>query len=593
MTVQEMKRPARQWPLACIQASYLVLCGVLVPWYLHRVAPDAVSYLTIARKYRAWDFSDAINGYWSPMFSWLLAPLLCLGAPAEVAARTLQVTIGLVALAVAWWLGKRLELPASVRIWTTLGLVPAVAMYALTDTTPDLLVATILAAYLGVVIGQEYPRSPWQGAACGLLGALAYLAKAYAFPFFLAHYLAVSAYLLWQRRSSGEEVRRLAAATVTGLLVFAIVAGGWAGLLSRKYSRMTIGTTGSYQFSLAGRGHPTDIGGLYPPATTMAVSAWEDPTNLRIAVLPPAARRAVSPKPQPAPTPAPTPAATSAATSAAPTAAVKSEKKSGATPAAAAPGKPPQAFHPAFQMVSRLSSNCIRYAGTLFRLSPLWPLILPGLLISCWMVPRGPARDRAVILLGTLLLYPAGYLMIFISERFFWLITFLLSLSAGLLTTTLPALRRNPWRPCWAVVAALSLAIWPSWLLSRLQRHVLEETPAVAAHLRPMMPPGTRIASDLEWGITNSIAYHLDARYYGILRPDASAEEQERQLRQYRIRYLLLWGDPARYPFLASGREVPVGQVGGAVSPRWPRVFELPASPDQSPAADAEAVNPR
>jgi hypothetical protein len=35
---------------------------------------------------------------------------------------------------------------------------------------------------------------------------------------------------------------------------------------------------------------------------------------------------------------------------------------------------------------------------------------------------------------------------------------------------------------------------------------VLEETPAVAAQLRPMMPPGTRIASDLEWGITNSIA---------------------------------------------------------------------------------------
>jgi hypothetical protein len=80
-------------------------------------------------------------------------------------------------------------------------------MYTLTDTTPDLLVAVILVVYLGVVVGADYPRSLWQGAACGLLGALAYLAKAYAFPFFLAHFLAVSVYLLLRRRSSGEEVQ--------------------------------------------------------------------------------------------------------------------------------------------------------------------------------------------------------------------------------------------------------------------------------------------------------------------------------------------------------------------------------------------------
>jgi hypothetical protein len=86
-------------------------------------------------------------------------------------------------------------------------------MYALTDTTPDLLVAVILTIYIGVVIGKDYPRSLWQGAACGLLGALAYLAKAYAFPFFVAHFVAVSGYLFVRRRSSGQELRRLAATT--------------------------------------------------------------------------------------------------------------------------------------------------------------------------------------------------------------------------------------------------------------------------------------------------------------------------------------------------------------------------------------------
>ena len=561
MMLPTTRRIAHKAPLAYILLGYLLLCGALLPWFLHRVAPDAVSYLTIARKYRAWEFSDAINGYWSPLLSWLVAPLLCLGAPMEITGKCLEIAIGAGALAAVWWLGKRLELPEGVRVWTTLALVPAVAMYALTDTTPDVLVAVLLAVYIGVVIGPDYPRSPWQGAACGLLGALAYLAKAYAFPFFLAHFLAVSGYLFVRRRSSRVELRRLAAATAAGLLVFALVAGGWAGLLSRKYSRPTIGTTGAYQFSLHGQGHPTDVGGLYPPATKLAISAWEDPTDLSIVPRPPGASPPARPRPA-------------------------------VVPAAVPKVKPFLPDGPFSRLFYRVYHNLIRYTGTLFRLSPLWPFILLGLLIACWNVPRGGERDRWVILIGTMLLYPAGYLLIFINERFFWLITFLLSLSAGLLTTALPVLRRKPWSTCWAVVVALSLSLWPAWLLIRLRHHVLEETDAVAAQLRPMMPPGTRIASDLEWGITNSIAFHLDARYYGLLRPQASAQEQQQQLRPYRIEYLLVWGDPAWCPFLESAREVPINQVAGGPQARWPRVFKLEAPRDPGATGEEPAVQP-
>ena len=561
MMLPTTRRIAHKAPLAYILLGYLLLCGALLPWCLHRVAPDAVSYLTIARKYRAWEVSDAINGYWSPLLSWLVAPLLCLGAPMEITGKCLEIAIGAGALAAVWWLGKRLELPEGVRVWTTLALVPAVAMYALTDTTPDVLVAVLLAVYIGVVIGPDYPRSPWQGAACGLLGALAYLAKAYAFPFFLAHFLAVSGYLFVRRRSSRVELRRLAAATAAGLLVFAVVAGGWAGLLSRKYSRPTIGTTGAYQFSLHGQGHPTDVGGLYPPATKLAISAWEDPTDLSIVPRPPGASPPARPRPA-------------------------------VVPAAVPKVKPFLPDGPLSRVFYRVYHNLIRYTGTLFRLSPLWPFILLGLLIACWNVPRGGERDRWVILIGTMLLYPAGYLLIFINERFFWLITFLLSLSAGLLTTALPVLRRKPWSTCFAVVVALSLSLWPAWLLIRLRQHVLEETPAVAAQLRPMMPPGTRIASDLEWGITNSIAFHLDARYYGLLRPHASAQEQQQQLRQYRIEYLLVWGDPAWCPFLESAREVPINQVAGGPQARWPRVFKLEAPRDPGATGEEPVEQP-
>jgi len=561
MTGSGMWWIARKSPLACILVIYFLLCGAMLPWFLHRVAPDAISYLTIARKYRAWEFNDAINGYWSPLLSWLVAPLLCLGAPMEVTGKCLELAIGAGALVAVWWLGKRLELTEVVRVWTTLAVVPAVAMYALTDTTPDLLVAMLLAVYISVVIGPDYPRSSWQGAACGLLGALAYLAKAYALPFFLAHYLAVSGYLFLRRRSSRVELSRLTAATVAGLIVFAVVAGGWTGLLSRKYSRLTIGTTGAFQYRLLSQGNPIEVGGLYPPANKLAISAWEDPTDLSIVPRPPRASPPARPRPA-------------------------------VVPAAVPRVKPFLPDGPFSRLFYRVYHNLIRYTGTLFRLSPLWPFILLGLLIAYWNVPRGGERDRWVILIGTMLLYPAGYLLIFINERFFWLITFLLSLSAGLLTTALPVLRRKPWSTCFAVVVALSLSLWPAWLLIRLRHHVLEETPAVAAQLRPMMPPETRIASDLEWGITSSIAFHIDARYYGLLRCDASAKEQQQQLQQHRIDYLLVWGDPAWCAFLESAREVPINQVAGGPQARWPRVFKLEAPRDPGATGEEPAVQP-
>jgi len=542
-------------PLAVILLTYLCFCGVALPWFLHRVGPDAMSYITIAQKYHTGDYRNAVNGYWSPLISWIMAPLLGLGAAPEVIAKCLQVAIGCGTLAAIWWLARQLKVSAAAQFRVTLCLVPAVAAYALSDTTPDLLVAGLLVVYIGVVIGEEYPRSLWQGAACGLLGALAYLAKAYAFPFFLGHFVAVSAYLWLRRRASGFEVGRVVTATLAGLLVFAVLAGGWASLLSRKYSRLTIGTSGSYQIRLGARGQPTEVGGLYAPANDTAISAWEDPSDLIVPPRMPAAELTVSLTAKQAP-----------------------EKRS------------TRDWGPFVRLMKRMAGNSLVYSGTLFRLSPLWPFILLGLLVSCVLVPRGPVCDRCTILLGTLLLYSAGYLMIFIHARFFWLITFLLSLSAGLLATTIPILGRKPWQAWWAVATALSFTLWPTWFLCRIWHDAIEETPSVAAQLMSVIPSGSRVASDAEWGLTNSIIFHYGGRYYGMLRGDSSAAEQEQQLREHRVQYLLVWGDPARYPFLELASEVPVGQVSGLRLARVPRVFELTTGQSDAEPAQPEGL---
>ncbi len=61
--------------LVCILV-YLIIGILLVQNYLYIVYTDTISYIHVAQLYINGCFSYAINGYWSPLFSWLLIPFL-------------------------------------------------------------------------------------------------------------------------------------------------------------------------------------------------------------------------------------------------------------------------------------------------------------------------------------------------------------------------------------------------------------------------------------------------------------------------------------------------------------------------------------
>lgn len=77
---------------------YLALSIVILPWYRYQINPDAVSYIGIAYKYARFDFASAINGYWGPFVSWLLAPMLYIIEDPLLAFRILSIIIGLFVL---------------------------------------------------------------------------------------------------------------------------------------------------------------------------------------------------------------------------------------------------------------------------------------------------------------------------------------------------------------------------------------------------------------------------------------------------------------------------------------------------------------
>src|SRR5262245_36830863 len=55
------------------QAVLLLLAGLQ---NRHMLNPDATAYIQLARDYASGQFGVAVTGYWGPMLSWLMAPMI-------------------------------------------------------------------------------------------------------------------------------------------------------------------------------------------------------------------------------------------------------------------------------------------------------------------------------------------------------------------------------------------------------------------------------------------------------------------------------------------------------------------------------------
>lgn len=244
-------------PVAALQA-YL---------YRHTMNPDGLSYLDIASAYLAGDLTSAINAYWGPLYSWILAAALWLtdASPRTestvVHAANLAIFIGALA-AFDFFLRELLRrrrddlAPAAtatlddhsvtlfgygVFLYTTLYL------NGLALVSPDLCLAALLFAAAGLALRLQSPRaSVITAAAFGAALALGYFAKSVMFP--LA-FVFLAAQLLASRSSAN--LRRVGVAG-------AVFLGGSAMLIvpiSAATGSLTFGSSGrlTYGFEVLQR----------------------------------------------------------------------------------------------------------------------------------------------------------------------------------------------------------------------------------------------------------------------------------------------------------------------------------------------------
>ena len=270
-----MRRTDAKW-LVTLLVLYLAVGIPLGARCVNQLNPDGVSYLLLAEHYAKGEWGAAVVGHWSPLLPWLISLLLRMGIAPLVAARSILLLSGLGLTLAAWLLFGRLGLSRLLRCAATAAIAVMALDYSVALLTPDLLVAALLAVYFWQSLDAGIVERPSAAFKCGLVAGVAYLAKAYAFPFFILHF-SVLAVVYSRRAGPGVSVRALRTIGL-GLAGAAVFVLPWATAISVKYGFPAITTAPRLRSEIGpdGQSQLAHLVRLYHPRAER-LNAWEDP----------------------------------------------------------------------------------------------------------------------------------------------------------------------------------------------------------------------------------------------------------------------------------------------------------------------------
>lgn len=270
-----------------------IVMGLLIYQFQYRLGGDAISYISIGGQYADGHFGSAINAFWSPMVSWLMAPFLALGASGSVAYLLVNTLAALFTLmAGAWWIWKWTN-GSFLATFIFVGTMIPFLFGAIRILTPDLLVVAWAVLFWMVLhrtnnlIVQADKKAPWRIALpLGAVGAVGYFMKLYTLPVFLL-VIAIWAVLLITRQGkqkfTGKKLRQALVVPVLSVLFLFVVSLPWIVALSVKYGYVTMGSSFSvnmeHKFNYD---EPQEEGSEFAiPPNEHAVTPREDPTPPR------------------------------------------------------------------------------------------------------------------------------------------------------------------------------------------------------------------------------------------------------------------------------------------------------------------------
>ena len=509
-------RAARMPLIAFLAAGILLL-----PFYRYELSPDGISYLSISAEYLAGYWTEAINAYWAPLYSWCITVLLAAHVPAILAAKVVTLGAGALAVLGLTRLSQAVEIDERFRrifLWVGAVMVLAFVMEA---NSPDLLFTALLLWYFGLIFNPAYSSSRYSGLLCGALGALAYLAKSYGFFFFSVHFFVFSA-LLWSMERDRSRRSHILRHFVAGFALFIVISSLWVLALHRKYGTWMLSTTGDFNHRLVGpdaAGYP-HLRHLISPGTPHAITAWENPS----------------------PSWLPTWSALSSG------------------------------FNLKHQV--RLVYQNAKYLFQFWTYTtPLFAAFLLGYIVVC--LDMANAEFEWIYPIFTIALFCAGYLLITVEGRYFWFADLLL-LWIALRTLDMIFKRRLPLRPAsLLLIAAVVLSFLISPLVT-LRAHFLVDRNLYrwSEDLRQSRRLEGRLASCSDWQDSAYVAYLLEMPYYGVPAPEPDADEVARELNPDYHPGIVSGTDQDQIPGILSASQIDYFVMWPNCAPIWPATKE-------------------
>lgn len=528
--------------LIVVLLIYLLIILLSDPYL--RLSADSTLYLSIAEKYLSGEFQDAVNGYWNPLLSWLLIPFLYLGFSDAFAINSIYIIFGIITTLGIWRFSYRFKLTEKVRILVLLSLLPIMLYYSFIQPF-DLLLLCFLVYYLCIVFNDNYSGRLQNGILSGVIGALAYLTKSYAFLFFLAHFLSMNILHYMRVRTEGKRILKNA---VAGFIIFFIISGTWVAAISSKYGYLTFSNMGKTNLAILGPeapkhgglefGQPMFYKGFIEPPNKTAISAWEDPSYLQVEIWSP----------------------------------IGSFRN----------------FKHFIKLLLKNISQCLQIFESFSTLS-ITIIIAYILLLIKQSLKLNDIISRSGLLypLFTIFLYTAGYALFHFEARYIWIVNILLLLMGGHLLSLLldtKFFENNARKNILIFFFVISFIFIPLHRTISINKGNLDrEMYRLSKNLKKFNIKGN-IASNREyipvhdaWHKTFRSAYWLNSRYYGQSKDSVSDEDLGKELRKYNIDYYFVWGELySNAEFLSRYKEVTGGEIPGL------KVFSLKDKKDSS-----------
>ena len=356
--------------------------------------------------------------------------------------------------------------------------------FSLTIAGADLLLTCLLVFYLYKIFDPNYIKDISNAFVTGIIGGMLYLSKAYAFPFFIVHFSFINIIIYYNAKHNERKngLRNF----VVGIFIFLTISGPWIYLISEKYDKITFSTAGEFNYKFKNPKSKFSWSDFQIPPNDTALHGWEDPSYFDMGEW---------------------------------------------------------RFHPEY-FLKNIYSNILATQDILCNFS----FFSSAILIIYFVTLLIPSRKSGIksmlkILLPfiTVILFCAGYCLIFASIRFLWIVYILLILMGfSILEKVINHYKFGRAKKyLLLIIISVSFLILPRWELDKDRltgkgRYVYE----LSCKLEDSNIKG-KIASNKDWNKTINLALYMsqknpNIKYFGV-------PKNLTDLKIYNIDYYFVW----------------------------------------------------